>query len=68
MASVAVTRHQVTIPKEIRKQNEEGDKVKMKIVEGDKIMIEKADREVWRGCQLLPEDFESFASPLRFNK
>jgi AbrB family looped-hinge helix DNA binding protein len=62
MASVTVTRHsQVTIPKEIREAVgiEEGDKVKMKIIEGNKIMIEKADKEVWRDCtDFLPEDFE----------
>jgi AbrB family looped-hinge helix DNA binding protein len=69
MASVTVTRHsQVTIPKEIREAVgiEEGDKVKMKIVEGNKIMIEKADKEVWRDCtDFLPEDFEKVLASLR---
>ena len=51
MTSVTVTRHsQVTIPKEIREAVgiNEGDIVKMKVVEGTKIMIEKADEEVWK--------------------
>ena len=54
MASSTVTRHsQVTIPKKIRDAAGivEGDRVKMKVVEGDKIMIEKADKEVWRTAQ-----------------
>jgi AbrB family looped-hinge helix DNA binding protein len=69
VTSVTVTRHsQVTIPKEIREAVgiEEGDKVKMKIVEGNKIMIEKTDREVWRDCtDFLPEDFEKVLASLR---
>jgi AbrB family looped-hinge helix DNA binding protein len=69
VTSVTVTRHsQVTIPKEIREAVgiEEGDKVKMKIVEGNKIMIEKTDREVWRDCtDFLPEDFEKMLASLR---
>jgi AbrB family looped-hinge helix DNA binding protein len=69
MASVTVTRHsQVTIPKEIRDAVgiAEGDMVKMKVVEGNKIMIEKADKEVWRDCtDFLPEDFEKVLASLR---
>ena len=69
MASVTVTRHsQVTIPKEIREAVgiAEGDRVKMKVVEGDKIVIEKADKEVWRDCtDFLPEDFEKVLASLR---
>jgi AbrB family looped-hinge helix DNA binding protein len=69
MASVTVTRHsQVTIPKEIREAVGiiEGDKVKMKVVEGNKIMIEKANEEVWNDCtDFLPEDFEKVLAFLR---
>ena len=69
MTSVTVTRHsQVTIPKEIRKAVGivVGDRVKMKVVEGDKIVIEKADKEVWRDCtDFLPEDFEKVVAMLR---
>ncbi len=68
-ASVTVTRHsQVTIPKKIREAVgiSEGDRVKMKVVEGDKIMIEKADKEVWNDCtDFLPEDFEKVLAALR---
>ena len=69
MASVTVTRHsQVTIPKKIREAAgiAEGDRVKMKVVEGDKIIIEKADKEVWLDCTgFLPEDFEKVLASLR---
>jgi len=69
MASATVTRHsQVTIPKEIREAVGivEGDRVKMKVVEGDKIVIEKADKAVWQDCtDFLPEDFEKMLSALR---
>lgn len=69
MASVTVTRHsQVTIPKEIREAVgiAEGDKVKMKVVEGNKIIIEKSDKEIWRECtNFLPEDFEKLLTSLR---
>ena len=69
MTSVTVTRHsQVTIPKEIREAVgiTEGDKVKMKVVEGNKIVIEKSDKEVWKDCtDFLPEDFEKVLSSLR---
>jgi AbrB family looped-hinge helix DNA binding protein len=69
MASVTVTRHsQVTIPKEIREAVGiiEGDKVKMKVVEGNKIMIEKANQEAWKDCtDFLPEDFEKTLASLR---
>ncbi len=69
MASVTVTRHsQVTIPKEIREAVGivEGDKVKMKVVDGDKIMIEKANQEAWKDCtDFLPEDFEKILASLR---
>jgi AbrB family looped-hinge helix DNA binding protein len=61
MALVTVTRHsQVTIPKEIREAVgiTDGDRVKMKVVEG-KIIIEKANEETWKDCtNFLPEDFE----------
>ncbi len=69
MASATVTRHsQVTIPKEIREAVGiiEGDKVKMKVVDGKKIMIEKADEDVWKECtDFLPEDFEKLMTSLR---
>ncbi|MFB3889345.1 MAG: AbrB/MazE/SpoVT family DNA-binding domain-containing protein [Candidatus Bathyarchaeia archaeon] len=69
MASVTVTRHsQVTIPKKIRKAVgiSEGDRVKMSVVEGKKILIEKANEEVWKECtDFLPEDFEKLLSSLR---
>jgi AbrB family looped-hinge helix DNA binding protein len=69
MASVTVTRHsQVTIPKEIREAVGimEGDKVKMKVVDGKKILIEKANEEVWKECtDFLPEDFEKLLTSLR---
>ena len=69
MASATVTKHsQVTIPKEIREVVGimEGDKVKMKVVEGNKIMIEKANGEAWKDCtDFLPEDFEKTLSSLR---
>lgn len=67
--SVTVTRHsQVTIPKEIREAVgiAEGDEVKMKVVEGDKIMIEKTDKEAWKDCtNFLPEDFEKVLAAVR---
>lgn len=69
MASVTVTRHsQVTIPKEIREAVGimEGDRVKMKVVEGNKIMIEKANKEAWNDCtDFLPVDFEKLLTSLR---
>jgi len=71
MASVTVTRHsQVTIPKEIREivGISEGDRVNMKVVEGNKIVIEKADAEVWSDCtDFLPEDFEKIVSAMRLD-
>jgi AbrB family looped-hinge helix DNA binding protein len=69
MAAVTVTRHsQVTIPKEIREAVgiAEGDKVQMKVVEGNKIMIEKANEDTWKDCtNFLPEDFEKLLKSLR---
>jgi AbrB family looped-hinge helix DNA binding protein len=69
MASVIITRHsQVTIPKEIRKAvgMNEGDRVKMKVVEGKKILIEKANEEVWKECtDFLPENFEKLLTSFR---
>ncbi|MCL1969993.1 MAG: AbrB/MazE/SpoVT family DNA-binding domain-containing protein [Candidatus Bathyarchaeota archaeon] len=69
MASITVTRHsQVTIPKEIRKAVgiTEGDKVNMRVVEGNKIVIEKADTQVWEDCtDFLPEDFEKTLTTMR---
>ena len=68
MASVTVTRHsQVTIPKEIRDAVgiTEGDKVQMKVVEGNKIMIEKTTPEAWKECtDFLPVDFEKLLNSL----
>lgn len=68
-ASVTVTRHsQVTIPKKIREEVgiAEGDKVKMKVVDGTKIIIEKANEDVWKDCtDFLPEDFEKILKSLR---
>ena len=62
MASVVVTRHaQVTIPKKIRKEVGivEGDRVKMKVGEGKKIIIEKAEGDIWSdSTDFLPDDFE----------
>ncbi len=69
MDSVIVTRHsQVTLPKEIREAAGivEGDRVKMKVVEGKKIVIEKANEEAWKDCtDFLPEDFEKLLASLR---
>ena len=69
MASATVTRHsQVTIPKEIREAVGivEGDKVKMRVVEGNKIVMEKANEEAWKDCtDFLPEDFEKVLAFLR---
>jgi AbrB family looped-hinge helix DNA binding protein len=69
MTSVVVTRHsQVTIPKEIREAVgiTVGDKVKMKVVEGNKIVIEKPNEEAWKDCtDFLPEDFEKILKSLR---
>jgi len=69
MTSVTVTRHsQVTIPKKIRKAVgiSEGDKVKMKVVEGTKILIEKANEEIWKECtDFLPVDFEKLLASTR---
>jgi AbrB family looped-hinge helix DNA binding protein len=69
MDSVTVTRHsQVTIPRKIREEVgiTEGDKVKMKVVEGNKIVIEKANEEVWKDCtDFLPVDFEKLLISLR---
>ncbi len=69
MASATVTRHsQVTIPKEIREAVgiNEGDTVRMKVVEGDKILIEKPNDDVWKDCSdFLPEDYEKLLSSMR---
>ena len=69
MSSVTVTRHsQVTIPKEIREEvgTTEGDRLKMRVVEGNKIVIEKANAEAWKDCtDFLPEDLENALASLR---
>jgi AbrB family looped-hinge helix DNA binding protein len=69
MALATVTRHsQVTIPKEIRDLVgiTEGDRVRMKVVEGNKIVIEKANEDAWKDCtDFLPEDFEKMLKSLR---
>lgn len=69
MASVVVTRHaQVTIPKEIREEVGivEGDRVKMKVAEGKKIIIEKADEDIWSdSTDFLPDDFEKVLKSIR---
>ena len=69
MSSAKVTRHsQVTIPKEIREAVGiiEGDKVHMTVVEGNKIVIEKANEDVWKDCaDFLPEDFEKILKTMR---
>ncbi len=69
MASATVTRHsQVTIPKEIREAVgiTEGDRVQMKVVEGNKIMIEKTTSDAWKECtDFLPVDFEKLLKALR---
>jgi AbrB family looped-hinge helix DNA binding protein len=68
MSSVTVTRHsQVTIPKEIREAVgiKEGDKVQMKVVEGNKIIIEKTTQDAWKECtDFLPVDFEKLSKSL----
>ncbi|HMK94652.1 MAG TPA: AbrB/MazE/SpoVT family DNA-binding domain-containing protein [Candidatus Limnocylindrales bacterium] len=62
MSLATVTRHsQVTIPKGIREAVgiTEGDKVRITVVEGNKIIIEKAREDAWKDCtNFLPEDFE----------
>jgi AbrB family looped-hinge helix DNA binding protein len=69
MTSVTVTRHsQITIPKKIRKEVgiTEGDKVKMKVISGNKIVIEKYDEEIWKDCtNFLPDDFEKILTAIR---
>jgi AbrB family looped-hinge helix DNA binding protein len=69
MTAVIVTRHsQVTIPKDIREATgiTEGDKVNMRVIEGKKIVIEKANQEVWRECtDFLPPDFEKLLASMR---
>jgi len=69
MSSATVTRHsQVTIPKEIREAVgiTEGDKVRMTVVEGNKIVIEKAGQDAWEDCtDFLPEDFEKILKSMR---
>lgn len=69
MRSATVTRHsQVTIPKDIRKAVgiEEGDKVQMTVVEGNRIVIEKASEDAWKDCtDFLPEDFEKVLNTVR---
>jgi AbrB family looped-hinge helix DNA binding protein len=69
MSLATVTRHsQVTIPKAIREAVgiAEGDKVKMQVLDGDKILIEKANKEVWWDCtDFLPEDFEKVLAAVR---
>ncbi len=69
MASATVTRHsQVTIPKKIREAAgiREGDTVRMMIVEGNKILVEKSSEDVWKDCtDFLPEDFEKLMKSLR---
>jgi len=69
MASVTVTRHsQVTIPKEIREVVgiSEGDMVKMSVIDGNKIVIEKADEEVWKDCtDFLPDAFGKILTAMR---
>ncbi len=64
MTSVIVRRHsQVTIPKELREilarvRITEGDKVSMR-VEGNKLIIEKIDENVWSNCtDFLPENLK----------
>lgn len=38
----------------------------MKVVEGNKIVIEKADTQVWNDCtDFLPEDFEKILTTMR---
>lgn len=65
---VTVTRNaQVTIPKEVRDVLgiAEGNKVTMR-VEGDKIVIQKVDEDVWSDCtDFLPEHFEKVLTKLR---
>jgi hypothetical protein len=38
----------------------------MKIIEGNRIVIEKADKEAWNDCtDFLPEDFEKTLTAIR---
>jgi hypothetical protein len=46
----------------------EGDRVNMKNVEGNKIVIEKANSEVWEAStDFLPEGFEKIIASTRFD-
>ena len=69
MTTVTVTRHwKVTIPKKIREAAgiAEGDRVNMKLIEGNKIVIEKTGAEIWDSCTgFLPGDFEKSMANLR---
>jgi len=70
MVLVTVKRHsQITIPKEIRESVgiTEGDKVKIRVVEGTKIIIEKADnKEIWKDCtNFLPKNYEKITNSTR---
>jgi AbrB family looped-hinge helix DNA binding protein len=69
MPSATVTRHsQVTIRKEIREAVgiRAGDKLHMTVVEGNKIVIEKATEEAWKDCtDFLPEDFTKILKSMR---
>lgn len=69
MCSVTVTRHsQVTIPKKIREAVgiEEGDRVQMTVVEGNRIVIEKASDDAWKDCtDFLPQDFNKVLNSIR---
>jgi len=56
MASVIAAQHsQVTIPKRYENSRiaAENDRVNMKGVEGNKIVIEKADNKVWKTGRLF---------------
>jgi AbrB family looped-hinge helix DNA binding protein len=69
MTSGTIIRYsQVTIPNEIQRAVGifEGDRVKLSVVEGNKIVIEKAKKAVWKNCtDFLPDDFEKMLADMR---
>lgn len=58
----------MTIPKKIREAVgiEEGDRVQMTVVEGNRIVIEKASDDAWKDCtDFLPQDFNKVLNSIR---
>jgi AbrB family looped-hinge helix DNA binding protein len=68
---VKVTRNRrLTIPREISEKIGliEGQKLKVKMVDVDKIVIEKVNQEPWNDCtNFLPEDFEKTRKSLHLS-